>query len=284
MREGEPSATARMVSFGRGIGMGATAPDPYADRLLPRGAARVVAASRGALRPLVRDASRLLSLGLVDHVTCRTLAIDRAVERAIRGGASQCVILGAGLDTRAHRLAALAGATVFEVDHPAMQAEKRRRVERAGIPSRGVVYVPVDFQRDALEEVLAASAHDRRATSVWIWEGVTMYLTRDATSATLAAVARASADGSTLALTYLEPTSPALVAGAGAFTRAFFGALGEPLRGTHTRGDMRALLATHGFDLRDDTSSREWARDEGLPHRLASPFRGERLALAIRRR
>ncbi len=282
MRDGQPSATARLVSFSRGVGLGTGTPDPFAAPLLPIAVGAIVRASHGALRPLVRDASRVLSVGLVDHVTLRTLAIDRAVERAIRGGAQQCVILGAGLDTRAHRLAALAEVPTFEVDHPSMQAEKRRRMAEAGIGRDRVVYAPIDFQRDSLEAVLAAAGHDPSRPTMWIWEGVTMYLTRAATEATLGTLARASAPGSGLALTYVSPSGIPL-GFAGLFVRGFFGALGEPLRGTFSIDEMGELLRSFGFEPRSDTSSLDWARGEGTSTLVPFAFRGERLAIARKR-
>ncbi|MBC7173661.1 MAG: class I SAM-dependent methyltransferase [Polyangiaceae bacterium] len=253
-----------------------------ASRLLPWGAAAIVRASRGALRPLVRDASRVLSAGLVDHVTLRTLAIDRAVERAVASGAAQCVILGAGLDTRAHRLAVLGSVPTFEVDHPAMQAEKRKRMATAEIANDRVIYAPIDFHHDSLEDVLAAAGHDAARATLWIWEGVTMYLTRAATEATLGTIARASAPGSELALTYVVPRGIPR-GSAGVFVRAFFGALGEPLDGTFALSEMGALLDSFGFEPREDTSSSEWARTEGSSPLLPLAFRGERLVVATKR-
>src|SRR6476660_10527215 len=86
----------------------------------------------------------------------RTRFIDELLERAIRNGATQLVILGAGFDTRAHRFAdLLKDAKVFEVDYGATQEYKRRRVDEVlgGAPAN-VTYVPIDFVRESLGEVL----------------------------------------------------------------------------------------------------------------------------------
>jgi methyltransferase (TIGR00027 family) len=268
------------VSFARGVGLAEVAVDPLADRLLPLGLRAFVAASRiDPLRPLLRDASRLLTLGFVDHVTLRTVVIDRSLEAAVDRGVRQCVILGAGLDTRAHRLAALREVRTFEVDHPATQREKRRRMEAAGLERPGLAYVPVDFGRESLAGALEAAGHDAGAPTYWLWEGVTMYLSREATRATLAEIARRSAPSSELALTYFltgsirlgEPTA-----------RALFRLAGEPLRGSYTEVELGELLHAFGFERTSDTSSTEWAASSGAMSRMPILYRGERLALARR--
>ena len=77
----------------------------------------------------------------------RTVAIDAAVREH---GATQVVVLGAGLDARAWRMPELAGATVVEVDHPASQRDKQRRLGDLSPTARAVVPVPVDLSREPL--------------------------------------------------------------------------------------------------------------------------------------
>src|SRR6185369_7426104 len=73
-----------------------------------------------------------------------------AAAAAQRRGVTQYVVLGAGLDSYAYRVAA-PGCTVFEVDHPRSQQDKRARVAAAGLSARSeVAYIPVDFETDAL--------------------------------------------------------------------------------------------------------------------------------------
>ena len=118
--------------------------DPYA-----------VAFLRPGLRVLAQAARmrflRWFAVGLYDTVAgpgprpsavARTRMIDDEVAAAMgERGHGQCVLLGAGFDTRAHRLQALTGCRVFEVDHPATQAVKRAVVERLGLGSRDVTRV-----------------------------------------------------------------------------------------------------------------------------------------------
>jgi methyltransferase (TIGR00027 family) len=131
---------------------------------------------------------------------------DLIAEQAGRG-VTQYVILGAGLDTFAQRRPQIAARLqVFEVDQPGPQAWKRRRLAELGygIPD-WLHLVPVNFEKDAdwLEQLFAAGLDPSRP-AVFVSTGVTMYLTKDATAATLRTIA-ALAPGSTLAMTFLLP-------------------------------------------------------------------------------
>jgi methyltransferase (TIGR00027 family) len=284
MREGQPSATARLVSFARGLGSVSPAPDRYADLLLPPGLGALVRAGRvPALGGAVRAVGRVASLGMVDHMTRRTIAIDRVVVDAVAAGARQCVILGAGLDTRAHRVAALGALPTFELDHPSTQAEKRRRLEEAALGRALLRYVPIDFARETIEDVLPGAGFDPTLPTVWLLEGVTMYLTPEVVAATFGAVARLSAPGSVLGVTYISRRALPSSSGLRGVIRGFFGALGEPLRAMYTRDEFREALAAAGFALVADTASDDWGAAADLPRALfADVFQSERLAKAVR--
>ena len=96
------------------------------------------------------------------------------------------VILGAGLDSRAYRDEMLkTKASVFEVDHPASQAYKIALVKRIiGDPLKTVSYVPVDFDHETLDKLIS-HGFDKSVKTLFVWEGVTYYLTAEAVDATL---------------------------------------------------------------------------------------------------
>ncbi|MBX3190078.1 MAG: class I SAM-dependent methyltransferase [Labilithrix sp.] len=101
----------------------------------------------------------------------------------------QVIMLGAGLDTRAARLAK-GGVRFYEVDQPKTQAEKRKRIEALpGYPKGAAIFVECDFERDALAEKLTLAGVDLGAPALVIWEGVTPYLVEAAVRATLRAIA-----------------------------------------------------------------------------------------------
>jgi methyltransferase (TIGR00027 family) len=136
----------------------------------------------------------------------RTRFIDELMERAVRGGATQLVILGAGFDTRAHRFTGLLKDTaVIEIDYPSTQEYKKRRVEAAlgGVPAN-VQYAPIDFARESLGEVLRRVGFQPGLKTYYICEGVSMYVPEEGMKQTLRSIAAESAPGSLLLLEYIN--------------------------------------------------------------------------------
>ena len=113
------------------------------------------------------------------------------------------MILGAGLDGRAWRMPELAAVTVFEVDQPASQQDKRNRA--AELSGRPPTFVPVDFGRDRLGEALAVAGHRADRATTWVWEGVVPYLTEAQVADTVTAVAACSAPSSRLIVNFQLP-------------------------------------------------------------------------------
>jgi methyltransferase (TIGR00027 family) len=171
-------------------------------------------------------------------------------EQAAASGTGQYVILGAGLDSFACRRGDLLGRLrVFEVDHPATQSWKRRRLAELGVElPAGLVFAPVDFERQTLREGLGQAGFDFGQPAVFSWVGVTMYLTLDAIHATLAAMAQCR-PGTRVVLTYNQP--PAALTGSTARIAATFAGLaaemGEPFISRFLPGEMARLLHEHGF-------------------------------------
>jgi methyltransferase (TIGR00027 family) len=220
------------------------------------------------------------TLGLVDHQELRTRAIDAVVREGERTGVRQLVILGAGLDARGFRMPELAETRVLEVDHAATQAYKRARTRDLATLAREVRFVPIDFEREELGDVLRRGGHDAARPTTWIWEGVTPYLVIDAVRATLAVLGARSAPGSRLAVTYGTPqgsrAGPAFVR----LAKAGFRAIGEELRGLMTPEQVREELERVGLRVVHDTSPRDWAERFGGGRRIL--LVEERLAVAAR--
>ncbi len=137
------------------------------------------------------------------YMALRTATFDDEVRRAIRDGITQIVILGAGLDTRAARLAA-SGVRFFEVDFAATQNDKRARLAQiAGYPVDAASYVSCDFEREDFLDRLALAGHRASEPSLVIWEGVVYYLTEAAVRATCTRIARGCHPATRLALDIL---------------------------------------------------------------------------------
>jgi methyltransferase (TIGR00027 family) len=202
-------------------------------------------------------------LGFCRWMCARARLAEDVVERASAAGVRQYAILGAGLDSFAYRRPDLvARVRVFEVDHPATQAWKRRRLTELAIPCpANLVYAPVDFERQTLRAGLEAAGFDFAAPAVFAWIGVTMYLTREAIRATLATIAACQV-GTRVVLTYNLPR--AALRGPGrameaTMTRLVAG-LGEPWISRFEPAEIAGLLRELGFAEMDDLGPEEATR------------------------
>jgi methyltransferase (TIGR00027 family) len=260
------SFTARWVAGARGLG--AFLPealrlvdDPYglrftglnALREVPSVARRLSVAAPLWMRGYIRRFAILMQL--------RTRVIDDDVAAFAHAGGRQLVLMGAGFDCRAWRLAELSGATVYEVDHPATQARKREIMKTE--PPRGrVVFVPWDFEHEplaALPARLQREGHDAGAPTMTVLEGVVMYLSASALDATLACIAQYSAPGSPLAVTYLETGGIRPVAAHWVGQRAVARFVGEPFRSSFDPARFADWLSGRCFHLERDESTSEAA-------------------------
>jgi methyltransferase (TIGR00027 family) len=268
MRADRPSLTASLVAAIRALYTALPerynlAPDPYAAQLSPAALAfpAQIAAHVPGAACTIHSVAGAVAFGLTHHVALRTRAIDDALHEAVALGVTQVVVLGAGLDARAERLDALVGARVFEVDHPSTHRYKEERLQRAGVRRRvaGVARVPIDFERDRLDEALRRAGLDPAARSFWIWEGVTVYLTPEAIAATLQAVGALSPAGSRIAVTYTRPGRRRAPAWLDPIAHVLGRVVGEPIHGMLETVAMFAALGSAGFQHVSDESAAEWA-------------------------
>jgi len=187
----------------------------------------------------------------------RTKLIDDLIEQ-LAPTVEQVVLLGAGYDTRPYRLACLAGRRVFEIDRTETQQVKRAVLARSGTARASVTFVPVDFETDDLARALADAGHRPDRPTLFLWEGVTQYLSAEAVSSTLAIVRTLACAGACLVFTYVDDA----VIGKDA---PQFPEAGRWLRGVAKRDEpwisgispakLPEVLARHGFHLVEDVSA-----------------------------
>ena len=134
------------------------------------------------------------------EASARIWFFDAAVDRYLPDVA-QFVILGAGFDTRAYRLPSDTRVRVFEVDSPQTQLVKRETLQKVGIDSSAVTFVAADFEKDDWLACLSAAGFAPGERTLFLWEGVTMYLTREAVEDSLRKIA-STAQGSVVAFDY----------------------------------------------------------------------------------
>jgi methyltransferase (TIGR00027 family) len=133
------------------------------------------------------------------HLAARTQFFDEQVLAALDRGVRQIVILGAGYDDRGLRFR-VPGVRYFELDHPATQADKRRRLTRMRADLSGLTLIAADFRYDDVGAALAAAGHRSAQASLFICEGLLVYLDQDAFIGLLRALRSRAGDDSTLAV------------------------------------------------------------------------------------
>ena len=142
--------------------------------------------------------------GVRTSVVARTRLIDDTLSSLVPENVSQLVVLGAGFDSRPYRLRCLQTVPVFEVDHPATQNAKLNALSRVlGALPANVTFIPSDFNLMQLGSDMESSGYHDSVPTVFLWEGVTNYLSEVAVDATLRWCARA-ASGSKLLFTYIH--------------------------------------------------------------------------------
>jgi len=223
--------------------------------------------ARGDMNPAATASFRASIVG-------RARFLDDLVRDRAASGIGQYVILGAGLDTFAQRHAGIAESLrIYEVDQPGTQEWKRHRLAEEGYPlPDGLRFVPVDFESgESWWDALKANGFDAGSAAVVSSTGVSMYLTREATAATLRQVA-GLAPGSVLAMTFMLPldllddVERPMLAGVEAQARAS----GTPFISHYAPDEMVDMCRTAGFSSArtvgpDDLFERYFAgRTDGL--------------------
>lgn len=155
------------------------------------------------LRRMLVALSEAKGPGVWGGILSRKRFIDDAVAISLNGDFGALVILGAGFDTRGMRFALPAGLPSYEIDLPGNIADKRTIIERIkGRVPEGLHLLPVDFETVDLAKTLADAGFDTKRPAVFVWEGVTQYLTEPAVRKTLDFLSEA-APGSKLVFTYV---------------------------------------------------------------------------------
>ncbi|HXB57314.1 MAG TPA: SAM-dependent methyltransferase [Vicinamibacteria bacterium] len=297
---GKPSKTSVLVMAARAIG--ARDPDPtvrnpdwLAEHLLgPE--ERALIPDNYALLALDQDYREAMkdprTRGLVLTMTVRTKFNDEHLLQAVGEGALQVVNLGAGFDSRAYRFRqALRNVKVFEVDYGPTQEYKRHRVQEVlGPPPPNVRYVPIDFTREQLADVLGRAGYRTDLRTFFLWEGVTQYIPEEAVLETLRFVAGNSASGSAVVFDYstrsrLEELPK--VSEAERTLQAMVRAWGEPWIFGIPEGTTASFVKNAGLDLVENLpvhgpesvtrylTRKDRSRMGDLPWPLPSPELGE---------
>ena len=247
MRANRPSLTAQRVAMSRAAHQIFDHPRVLEDPL----ALRIIGAeSAQAVRSGGQRYSERLARYLRAFLVARSRVAEDALADAFGRGVHQYVVLGAGLDTFAHRNPYAASTLrVFEVDHPQTQDWKRRQLAAAGLAiPQALTFVPLDFEAQTLTDELRRAGFRTDQAAFFSWLGVSMYLTRDAVFSTLSYIASLPA-GSGIVFDYA--VSPRTLPFARRLrARALMSrvaAIGEPWKTFLDPGELAAELRRLGF-------------------------------------
>jgi methyltransferase (TIGR00027 family) len=250
MRADRPSATATLIAAATVF----LARDPRVADLVPSAAAELCARCLEAVSPLrlaavnalstpalrwaARLAERATIPGLLLHFILRKRWIEEAVRAGLAEGSEEVVVVGAGFDTLAARLASQFPRVRFtEIDHPATQ-----RAKRAVVRNENLRFIAADLARVRLQDVFTAGPR-----SVFVIEGLLMYLSEAEIAALFSAVTRR------VVFTQVEPAPDgrSRFHNATPLVNGLLRRWGEPFQSALPRGDAPRFLGRFGLRLRD---------------------------------
>jgi len=244
MKAGEASETARRVAAHRLTFERVPAPygDAAADDLLAGDVAGSVSVAGS-------------TESMVAYLAARTAFFDRVVCGALERGLQQAVIAGAGYDGRALRYAK-PGVRWFEIDHPDTQSDKLERLERLGIGTAHAAFVPADFAVDDVATAVVAAGQQPDVASLFLCEGVAIYLERSVLESLMRDLRGIAAAGSRLAISISVSANSTAEAVRRTAFRAAVAAMGEPARTVLSPDELDALLAATGWTVTPSSSER----------------------------
>ncbi|MEN6293473.1 MAG: class I SAM-dependent methyltransferase [Methanobacterium sp.] len=202
--------------------------------------------------------------GVHNSIIARVRYFDDFVEKLVDEDLEQLVILGAGYDTRAYRIEGLKeNVKVFEVDHPNTQSFKIQKIREifGSIPDH-VIYVPVDFDTQKLDQRLLESGYGGSKKTLFIMEGLVMYIPPDAVDETLSFIVNNSGKGSAVIFDYVPQSvvdgTSDLEVGKNLHNHAK--EYKEPLQFGIEEGTLETFLKNRGFSSIESVTSEDYQK------------------------
>jgi methyltransferase (TIGR00027 family) len=223
--------------------------DPYAIRFISREVLEFAARNPEKYEAFLAHMERLVP-GSRNSVVARVRYFDDIVKSFVSDGLEQLVILGAGYDTRAYRIEGLNKIRVFEMDHPATQSIKIEKIKEifSSIPDH-VTYAQVDFEVDKFGQQLLESGYDRSRKTLFIMEGLLMYLPPPSVDEMLSFIVNNSGKGSAIIFDYIPVSvvdGTCELEAAKNWRKGLIDA-GEPFQFGIKEGTIETFLAQRGF-------------------------------------
>jgi methyltransferase (TIGR00027 family) len=221
--------------------------DPYAVNFISPDALEWAAKNPDKVKAVREQRDHFLP-GIQNSIVARVRFFDDFVESTLANGLRQLVILGAGYDTRAHRMECLKKIRVFEVDHPGTQEMKIDVIKKIfGRLSDHVVYVPVDLTTEDLSFKLLENEYDKSKKTLFLMEGLLYYLSPSVVDGILSFIVRSSCKGSNILFDYFPPSLADGTGEVGRFLKISLEKSGTPLQFGLEEKMVETFLTRRGF-------------------------------------
>jgi methyltransferase (TIGR00027 family) len=214
------------------------------------------------LSPVRRLYSRFLApKGIYEYTIARTKYIDAVFKETLAAGFDQILIFGAGFDTRALRFQEdSANTRIFELDVPITQEAKLGQYARRGLDLPAtVVFVAIDFDRESLPDKLAEAGFAPGRRSLFVLEGLLMYLQPESVDATFKVIEGLAGEGSQVVFDYVRARAfdqPESYYGGKEILETVAKA-GERWHFGLAEGEVEGFLKQYGLGLLDHKDARE---------------------------
>ena len=210
--------------------------------------------------------SEKLAPGFHEHLIARTKFIDELIEKSAVNGIEQYVILGAGYDSRAHRLELPSSLKIFEVDQPEVSDNKLAKLPKELPNSENVTYVNIDFSYQSLTDQLIGAGFDQEKSTIFTLEGVSQYITKEAVSSTIKELASLTRDtNSIFFMSYVDELldkNPEACFGEGypnpakkaSLIKGLSAKVGEPWISFYSCAEIEDLLSQNGYSIQENVT------------------------------
>ena len=210
--------------------------------------------------------SKKLAPGFHEHLIARTKFIDELIQKSAVNGTEQYVILGAGYDSRAHRLELPSSLKIFEVDQPEVSDNKLAKLPKELPNSDNVTYVNIDFSYQSLTEQLIGAGFDQKKSTIFTLEGVSQYITKEAVSSTIKELASLTKDThSIFFMSYVDELlykNPEACFGEGypnpakkaSLIKGLSAKVGEPWISFYNGAEIEDLLSQNGYSIEENVT------------------------------
>ena len=210
--------------------------------------------------------SEKLAPGFHEHLIARTKFIDELIQKSAVNGTEQYVILGAGYDSRAHRLELPSSLKIFEVDQPEVSDNKLAKLPKELPNSDNVTYVNIDFSYQSLTEQLIVAGFDQKKSAIFTLEGVSQYITKEAVSSTIKELASLTRDtNSIFFMSYVDELldkNPEACFGEGypnpakkaSLIKGLSAKVGEPWMSFYNGAEIEDLLSQNGYSIEENVT------------------------------